>query len=99
MKITKEAFFIRLLQALNVNAQVKTNRKTICAGAYKYDIKTNTIEKNTRESIFVGNSYEMAEKTVKFFISKTQGELRVINEDTKQLLVVFKHKTEPMVLV
>ena len=45
------------------------------------------------------DKYEKVKKMVVFIIEKTMGAIKVINRDTKQVVIDFKHKTEPLVLV
>ena len=99
MKITKEQLFKKALEVLGHNTEVVETKYTFVSGQYKYYKKDNTIVKEVKETTYIGGKHERVKKIVTFAIDKSMGAIKVLNRDTKQIIINFTHKTEPLVLV
>jgi len=103
MNITKENLFITLLQRLEVNTRVINSNTSISAGVYKYILKTNTIEKEEKVVAYIGSSFKPKKRVTRFVIEETHNKalkgLQVVNAKTKQIIAIFKHKTESLILI
>ena len=99
MKITKEEIFKEIMFSFGIPTKIKETKKAFISGKYKYYKDENIIIKESVETEYIGGRYEKVKKIVVFIIEKTMGAIKVINRDTKRVVINFQHKTEPLVLV
>ena len=99
MKITKEEIFKEIMFSFGIPTKIKETKKAFISGKYKYYKDENIIIKESIETEYIGGRYEKVKKMVVFIIEKTMGVIKVINKDTNRVVIDFKHKTEPLVLV
>lgn len=99
MQITKQEIFKEIMFAFGITTQIRETRQALISGKYKYYKNENIIIKESIETEYIGGKYEKVKKMVVFIIEKTMGAIKVINRDTQKVIIDFKHKTEPLVLV
>ena len=99
MRISKREIFANILESFGITTQIKETNNFILSGKYKYYKDDNLIIKESIEVEYIGGKYEKVKKTVIFIIEKVMGTIRVINKDTKRVIINFKHKTEPLILI
>ena len=100
MNVTKKQIFEKALEVFGSDDKevVETNR-TFISGKYKYYKKDNTIIKEVVEVKYIGGKYERVKNFIVFVIEKSMGAIKVLNRDTKQIIINFTHKTEPLILI
>ncbi len=99
MKITKKEIYVSMLQSFGISTEIKETKKYIKAGKYKYYKESNTIIKESIEVEYIGGKYEKVKKVVVFVVEKTMGAIKLINTESKRVVINFTHKTEPLVLI
>jgi len=99
MKITKQQIFKEIMLRFGISAQIRETKKAYISGKYKYYKDENIIIKESVEVEYIGGKYEKVKKIVVFIIEKTLGAIKLINRESKKVVINFSHKTEPLILV
>lgn len=99
MKITKQQIFKEIMLRFGISAQIRETKKAYISGKYKYYKDENIIIKESVEVEYIGGKYEKVKKSVVFIIEKTFGAIKLINRESKKVVINFSHKTEPLILV
>lgn len=82
-----------------ISTQIRETKKAYISGKYKYYKDENIIIKESVEVEYIGGKYEKIKKIVVFIIEKGLGAIKLINKETKKVVINFTHKTEPLILV
>lgn len=99
MKISRREIFKNLLHSFGITTKIFEGKKVIKSGKYRYIKDEDMIIKETIEIEYIGGAYEKVKKTVVFIIEKVLGTIKIINRETKRVIINFSHKTEPLILV
>ena len=99
MRITKQQIFKEIMRMFGISTQIRETNKAYISGKYKYYKDENIIIKESVEVEYIGGKYEKIKKIVVFIIEKGLGAIKLINKETKKVVINFTHKTEPLILV
>lgn len=99
MRITKQQIFKEIMRMFGISTQIRETKKAYISGKYKYYKDENIIIKESVEVEYIGGKYEKIKKIVVFIIEKGLGAIKLINKETKKVVINFTHKTEPLILV
>ena len=89
MKITKKEIFVSMLQSFGISTEIKETKKYIKSGKHKYYKESNTIIKESIEVEYIGGKYEKVKKVVVFVVEKTMGAIKLINAESKRVIINF----------
>lgn len=99
MKISKKQIFEQIMKNFGITTKIKEGKNIIVSGRYKYYKEENIIVKDYIDVEYIGGKYEKVKKTVVFILEKVMGAIKLINQDTKKVIINFSHKTEPLILI